>query len=214
MKKIGFPLDEIKERMKSYTTANSLIFLKQLEVLESKIQELSLIKNRLSHRCEQIETALSKKNTQPELGIQEECYILYCNVDKPYSMRDISIATKKCYAQALTDSLPVFFEYGVSVPLKHILSVRCTEAVMAFLTSDNTDVENIIRLPRGLAISTYHFGNYRSISSAYQRLLDFSRENLLGIISDSYEFCVNDYITSRYEDEFITKIVFYVKSKI
>ena len=47
MKKIGFPLNDIKEHMKSYTTENSLIFLrKQLDVIEENISELTMIKNR------------------------------------------------------------------------------------------------------------------------------------------------------------------------
>ena len=31
------------------------------------------------------------------------------------------------------------------------------------------------------------------------------------IVSDSYEFCINDYITSGDENEYITEIFFYVQ---
>ena len=215
MKKIGFSLDEIRDHMKNMTAANSLALLRQqLDVIGRKIDELSLIKSRLSHRCEQLEQACAKKSADPELSRTEGCRILYHNVEKPYSMREISIATKKCYAQAFAENLPVFYQSGVSVPLRHILSGCCTEAGTAFLTTDSAEgVANIRELPAGLTVSCYHFGSYSSIESSYSKLLEFCRKSSLEIISDSYEFCINDYITSRYEEEFITKIDFYLKKE-
>ena len=49
------------------------------------------------------------------------------------------------------------------------------------------------------------------MSHSYLRLLEFCKNQHLKIISDSYEFCINDSITSRYTEEFITKIMFYVQ---
>ena len=141
-----------------------------------------------------------------------ETYILFFDVDKPYSPADISIATKKCYAQAFAEDIPIFFQCGVSVPLHKILAGRCTEACTAFISTDSMpSVPNIRRLPPGLTVSTYHLGNYYKIESSYMRLVEYCRANDLEIISDSYEFCINDYVTSRNEDEFITKILFYVR---
>ena len=37
------------------------------------------------------------------------------------------------------------------------------------------------------------------------------KDELPTIISDSYEFCINDYITSGDENEYITEIFFYVQ---
>lgn len=213
MKKIGFSLNEIKEHMASYTTKNSLAFLRQqLRVIEHKISELSLIKNRLEHRCEQVEQAVARPQTVPMLARTEPICILYHEVEKPYSMTEISLATKKSYAQALRDDLPIFFQCGVCVPLEHIYTNRCTQATLAFVTTDPaTCAENIRQLPAGLTASTYHIGKYDAIEGAYLRLLEFCREKRLHIVSDSYEFCINDYITSRNEDEFVTKIMFYVE---
>ena len=213
MKKIGFSLNEIKNHMKNFTTENSMVFFRnQLSVIENKIQELSLIKNRLEHRCEQMEQIYSKEMLEPVVSTTNSSYILYHNVDKPYDMKEISIATKKCYAQALTDNLPVFFQGGVSVPLENIKAGRYTEAKLAFLTTENlANVANVQKLPKGMTASLYHFGNYYDVGDSYVKLIQFCVKNNLRITSDSYEFCINDYITSRYEEEFITKIMFYVE---
>ena len=213
MKKIGFSLNEIKEHMKNYTVQNSLTFFRQqLSVIDGKIKELSMLKNRLENRCEQVEKVLSLKDTAPKTEIFEGVYIFYEEIQEPYDMRETSIAQKKCYARSFKENVPIFFQCGVSVPLERIIKEHFTEAKIAFLTTDNiSNVENIKKLPSGLTVSAYHRGNYYSIGSTYIRILQYCRENKLKIISDSFEFCINDYITSRYEDEFITKIMFYAE---
>ncbi len=215
MKKIGFSLNDIKKHMQDFTTKNSIVFFRrQLSVIEKKIQELSLIQNRLAHRCEQVEQAYSKKMEEPIVESTEGTYILCSDVAKPYSMKEISIATKQCYAQAMSNNLPVFFQCGVSVPLEHIRAGQYTQAKMAFLTTENIpNVSNITMLPKGLTAAIYHFGNYYDIGRSYVKLMQYCREQHLEIQSDSYEFCINDYITSRYEEEFITKIMFYVEEE-
>ena len=213
MKKIGFKLEDIKEHMQDYTTKNSLMFLyQQLDVLDKKIAELTLIRNRLKNRCENVEKASSYLTDKPRLEQRSPSFILQHPVEAPYSSKDISIATKLCYAQALKNQLPIFFECGVSVPLQHIMSGRYEEASLAFVTTDYVPhVDNITKLPAGLTAYAYHLGSYETIGTTYNKLLNFCESQHLKLVSNSYEFCINDYITSKFEDEFITRIMFYVE---
>lgn len=215
MKKIGFPLSEIREHMRNYNIDSSLITLKkQLTVIERRIHELRLIQSRLAHRCAQMENARLYKENEvitEEAGTQ---YILAHKVKEPYGMREISIATKKCFAESFQKELPIFFQCGVIVPLRHILEERFTEAMYAFLLTEKTGRADSIKcLPAGKCVSIYHIGGYMSIGSSYRKLLNYCKTKSLQIISDSYEFCINDYITTHDENEYITKIMFYVKSQ-
>lgn len=215
MKKIGFSLKEIREHMKNYNIDNSLNALRrQLTVLDSQIQELHLIRKQLSHRCEQMELASSYKNRKDSIVVEKTGpqYLLFHKVKPPYSPREVSIATKKCFSDFYQKNLPVFFQCGVSIPLSRIRAGRFTEASTAFLLTEPTDqVTNIQTLPEGTCVSTYHFGDYPSIGRSYRKLLDYCEKHSFEICSDSYEFCINDYITSRDENEYITKILFYVR---
>lgn len=213
MKKSGFTLEEIKTHMADSSAKSSLVFMKnQIHVIDAKIKEWNLLKSRLSHRCEELEEALIEAEEEPQILTMPETCLLYYEVEKPYDMRSISIATKKCYAQALSENLPIYFECGVSVPLKHIEEGRCTEAVQAFVTSEyQQEIENLKILPEGKAVGIWHLGKYKEIQTSYKKILEFCEKKKLKIISDSYEFCVNDYITSKDEEEFITKIIFYVE---
>ena len=150
----------------------------------------------------------SAEESRKLLEQAKEQYILIRPVDPPYTMREISIATKGCFSAAFRQNLPVFFECGVIVPLERIRGGRCTEASHAFLPIEQTDPdENILCLPSGTYACVYHVGDYLSIGRSYRRVLEYCDNHNLEILSDSYEFCINDYITSRDENEYITKIM-------
>ena len=215
MKKIGFSLNEIKEHMQHYNIDSSLIALrKQVTVIDRQIQELRLIRNRVLHRCGQLEDAIRHRGSESAVVIEyrDAQYILFREVKSPFTLKEISIATKKCFADSFQEQLPIFFQSGVIVPLRHIREGRFTEASTAFLPIEKTEkVKNIRQLPAGTCACVYHVGDYPSIGRSYQKLLDYCEHHNWNIISDAYEFCINDYITSHDENEYVTKIVFYVE---
>ena len=217
MKKIGFSLEEIRSHMEHYDLDSSLkVLYQQLEVIDEKIQELRMIRSRVRNRCGQMEAA--RAHCRPDQAIEleeaEEEYLFCLPVEPPFTLREISIATKQCFAASFREKLPVFFQCGVVVPLERIEAGRYTEAVLAFLPIEKTSrTEHIRRLPAGRRACIYHVGDYPSIGRSYRRLLEYCRENGLRIVSDSYEFCINDYITTHDKSEYITKIAFYVEEE-
>lgn len=215
MKKIGFSLAEIREYMQQYTIDSSLVTLKnQVAAIDRQIEELRLIRSRLLHRCTQMENAKVYKEKENTVLLEkvEAQYLLVHPVEPPYSLREISIATKTCFADSFQKELPIYFQCGVIVPYSRILEKRFTEAAFAFLPIEKTDkVSNIKRLPPGECVSVYHVGDYLSIGRSYEKVLEYCRLHSLEIVSDSYEFCINDYITTYDENEYITKILFYTK---
>ena len=214
LKKSGLSLQKIKELLSHYTTQSSLKVLKsQLGVIDRQMEELRLVRSRHSQRCAQLEGA-NLHQEGPRVEEMEEQYVLTRPVEPPFTLREISIATKQCFAQAFQESLPIFFQSGVRVPLERILRGDYTQADLVFLPTEKTGrANNIQRLPAGRCAAIYHRGDYLSIGASYEKLLAFCREQGLTVASDSYEFCINDYITTGDESEYLTKIVFYVEGE-
>lgn len=214
LKKCGLSLQSIKTLLEDYTTGNSLkVLRRQVEVLDRELEELRLVRSRLSQRCAQLEQAARSKEQAETPRIEEmpEQYLLTRPVEPPYTLREISIATKQCFARSFQEHLPIFFQSGVIVPLKRILAGEYTAASLVFLPIEPTSqTDHILKVPAGRCATVYHRGDYLSIGSSYETLLSFCREQRLEILSDSYEFCVNDYITTGDESEYLTKILFYV----
>src|SRR5699024_614021 len=97
MKKIGFSLNEIKDHMQHYNIDSSLVALRnQLTVIDRQIQELRLIRNRLLHRCVQMENArlYTEKESPVILEDVPVQHLLVQEVEEPCTLREISIATK------------------------------------------------------------------------------------------------------------------------
>ena len=215
MKKIGFSLKEIRELLRHGNIETSLLALrKQLTVIDRQIRELQMIKSRLQKRCDQMEKAKEYRGKECSAVVEHvpaRC-ILFERVEEPYAPREVSIATKKCFSEAFLKQLPIFFQCGVRVPLENIRKGNYTEASEAFVSTEWTDrAEQIRELPGGKCASIYHIGDYPSIGRSYRKLLAYCEEQKLRIISDAYEFCINDYITSSDESDYITKIMLYVE---
>lgn len=215
MKKIGFSLDEIKFHMKSYTIDNSITALRnQLDVINSQIEELQMIKSRVEVRCHELEHIVSIKENM-ELVTTEEVrvrYILTEAVMPPYSLEDVSFATKKCFVRSFKEKLPIYFQSGAVIPFENIASGKYTEATFAFIPIENyVNIPDIKELPAGKCVCTYHSGDYTSTGRSYERILEYCRQSSLKIISDSYEFAINDYLSTGDENEYVTKLMLYVK---
>lgn len=217
LKKIGFSLDEIKAHMQNYTIDHSILALrKQLAAIERQIEELQMIKSRVEHRCSTLEHAVSIRDNSDAVTIEnmKNQYLLVHPVRAPYTLEQVSIATKECFARSFKEELPIFFQSGAIVPLDHILQGRYTEASSVFLPIEKTsNVDGVVELPAGRCVCSYHTGDYDSIGSSYKRILNYCQQNGLHILSDSYEFAINDYLSTGDESEYITKIVFYISEQ-
>lgn len=217
MKKIGFSLNEIKAHMQNYTMDDSITALKkQLCAIQSKIDELNMINFRVLHRIEQLESARGVVDNEISVTIDKakEMYILLNKVKPPYSPEDVSIATKECFVKSFKEHLPIYFQSGAIVEYEKILNKKYTEASFVFLPIEKSEHNcDVVKLSEGECVCTYHVGNYLSIGASYERILKYCRENDLSIISDSYEFAINDYLSTKNENEYITKIMFYIKRK-
>ncbi len=215
MKKIGFSLEEIKSFLKNYTINHSITALRrQLTTIDSQIKELQMIKNRVEHRCLQLEHSLAIRDKSDIVAIEnvKSQYLLLQEVAAPHTLEMVSIATKECFVRSFKEQLPIFFQSGAIVPYKNILKGKYTEASFAFLPIEKTDhVKDVTELPPGKCVFTYHTGDYLSIGKAYERILEYCRTQHVNIISDSYEFAINDYLSTGDENEYITKIMFYVE---
>lgn len=214
MKKIGFSLQEIKEHMSNYNIEHSIAALKkQLTAIEKEINELKMIQSRVEHRCTQLEKAVSIFEYGSQVTIEHaQAQTLYLQKVKNPSLLEVSIATKECFARSFQEHYPVFFQSGAIVPYQNILQQRYTEASYVFLPiENNTQAKEILELPEGKCVCTYHIGDYNSIGISYQRILDYCKENKITILSDAYEFAINDYLSTGDENEYITQILFYIQ---
>lgn len=216
LKKLGFSLEEIKAHIQSYTAEDSILALrKQIAAIGRQIAQLQMVKSRAEHRCSQLEHAVSICSHSEAVFLEsvQPQSILLQEVKYPYTLEQDSIATKECFARAFREQLPVFFQSGAIIPYRNLLEKRYAESSFVFLPIEpGCSAEGVVRLPEGQCVCTYHIGDYHSTGTSYERLLHYCQINHLTIVSDSYEFAINDYLSTGDEKEYITKIMCYVET--
>lgn len=217
MKTIGFSLEEIKAYManRNFETSRER-FRQQIDVIDRQLEALGAIKKRLLQKCATQDEFRRKIRHEPNENVHTEKAVeryIFCQpVAPPYSLADISLATKKCFTLAAAKNVPVFYEVGVSVPRERLFSGRYVEASLAFLSSEYAQhIDELKHLPAGRCVVAYHYGEYLKIDGTYEKIFEYCKKNHLEIISDSYEFCIHDNLTAGDQKEYITKIMFYIK---
>ena len=216
LKNIGMSLNEIKTFMQTYTIDQSIVALQaQNNIIETKINELQLIQNRINHRChqlQQINTLSDSTLTDITITTSNPYHLLLREVDPPYTLEQVSIATKKLYVESSQRKLPIYLQSGAIIPYQNIINGNYTLASHVFLPIDESyQGDNGCSLQASKCLTTYHKGSYPSIGSTYKRILDYAQKYNIEIISDSYEFAIHDYLTTRYSDQYITQILFFIK---
>ena len=211
MRRIGLPLEDIKEYLEERSAKNSRSFLeRQMAVIDEQIRFLTLMRSRIAHKCLTLDAVASHMDEAAEGEVirtqTPEQYIFTEPVPEPCTLTEISLATKKCISQAFERELPVFFETGVIVPRDRLMAGEYVRASHAYVEEE----PRILRMPAGECVVCYYMGEYLKIGAAYEKIFSWCRENGLRIVSDSYEFCIHDHLTAKREEEYITKILFYV----
>ena len=116
MKQIGFSLQEIKDHMQHYDLDSSLAMLRrQLDVIDQKVAGLKQVRRRVQNRCDQMEAARTHcAPGQPGIELEDapEQELFCLPVEAPYTMQEISIATKQCFARAAAEACRCFISAG------------------------------------------------------------------------------------------------------
>lgn len=218
MKTIGFSLEEIKAYManRNFETSSES-FRHQIDVIDRQIAKLSGIKKRLLQKCAAQDDFRRQIQKYPNKNIHIEeisgRYIFCEPVASPYTLTEISIATKKCFTTAAAKNVPIYYEVGVCVPLRRLLAGEYVAASLAFLSSEYAEnISELQYLPKGRCVVAYHYGEYLKIDGTYEKIFEYCKNHHLDIISDAYEFCIHDNLTTGNEKEYITKILFYISS--
>lgn len=215
MKKIGLSLEEIKSLLHDNTMEKTIEVLnRQQRSIDQQIDELKMIRERIIHRSNQLENALTIRNHGMTINIEhiDQQAVLTQVVKPPYTLEMVSIATKACFVHAFTNHLPIYFQSGVIVPYQNIQHKQYTFASVAYLPIEmGIDDPSIMVLPKGKCVIGYHHGSYPTIGTTYDKIITYCDTNHLKIISDAYEFAINDYLSSSNEADYITKIMFYIE---
>lgn len=153
MKRIGFSLNEIKAHMKSFRIENSIAALrKQLSTINHQIEELQMIKNRVEHRCLQLEHSISIRDCSDIVSIEEVSPNTFC------FKRSRNLIRWKC--SALLQRNVLFghprsnFQFSFRAVRSCRMNVFCGEDIpkhrLPFCSIEKSDnIDGVLNFPKG-----------------------------------------------------------------
>lgn len=215
LKKIGMSLKDIRRHLSGYDTEQSLETLKKsISRIDRKIRELRDMKARLNTMYDNVEGAIRRKPFEITYEISGPYYLLTEDVNPPYNLEEVSLATKKCMQKAKTRKISAHYQMGAILSEKMLMEGRFEDTAKAFIPAENPEVyEDMITLEKKKRLAIFHRGSYDSIRESYERLIDYCKKNSLRITSPSYEFALNDFLTTGNEKEYVTKILVEVETE-
>lgn len=213
LREIGVPIKEIKNFLDGRDSIKAIKLLKdQKQRLNEQVKNLQKNIKKLDNKIKTIENIDISEN-KVYFKILPSEYLAIQIVDKPHQLLDVDIAFKKLLYLVGENKYPYNHQLGVMIPLDNLLSKKYINAEFVFVPLySKSKSDHIIEKKSGLYAIAYHKGEYTKIGKTYELLLKEISTNGYKAISNSYEYCILDSLTSSTSKDYITKIEILVES--
>lgn len=232
LKEAGLSLEEIKNFMENRSVSQAVdLFSEKVCELERKIHRQEIIKGRLEAKVAELEKAkkvenldFKKEGNRVFYEKVKERYIFKEAVKEPYSSVEIDVAIKNLFENARCKNVEHNFQLITSVPLEKIKKKKYTEANECYTVIDkeefarikkefSKDKKLVGKIPKGEYAVFYHRGPYRDTGETYEKALDIIDSDGYQVEGLAYEESVIDCLTSKDENNYLTKITIKLKDE-
>lgn len=212
----GVSLKEIASHLKNrHIDEYSEILTTQLTKVETEINHLKTIKERLKYRIESLEYIRELPNLN-EIYIEEL-------PSRPILKYDLNLKTPLEWEKALlqiekNENLPpslIIGEAGFFVDLKGWEKREPTEFIGLFLNARDPymiESESLEELPMGKWLTLYIKGDHIEASKQYEKLMNYAKYHQLNLASYAIERTLVDHFISSDPELYITEIQIPIKN--
>lgn len=207
LRKLNFPMSQIKEYLDCQTVGNTLDILhREQELLKIRLQELTekeqVIKERIDalHAAENIVPGYITIKTFPRrlLVIEKTCTTQDEEMD--LLIQELLRRHEKKIHSLGTQTIGAFLS---SMDLMNGISNVC-QSVFFILDGETSGYD--CELPAGGYLSCYYRGNYNNSSACFKKMMDYIDKHRLTIASEPFELYEIDNRDTMKEEEFLTEI--------
>lgn len=210
LREMGLSLKEIKQHMNNRSPENALeILKKQEQAVKEKINKLNLISNRIERKIELLNN-YKQVNNAFEIKEVEEQLLAVIAVKQPAGLLEVDIALKKLLQYMGKYNVEHNYQIGDIVANEDLINHNYIKFKYGFMPiikpiKPFKHLKTVVKTAGMYAIG-YHYGPYSTMGETYDFMLKKIKENGKEAITDSYEFCVFDNLTSYSPKEYCTEI--------
>lgn len=208
LKDLGMPLSEIRTYISNRTPESLLALLEEEDrILRERIRSLKRKRDWITQKSSFLKEAL---------GTDLEDVVLLKLPDQYYISRQVPGNDERMWAQASGELLEECKKYR----LQNIYGFGYRQELEDVLRGQHNQYDTVYLLfderPRGVNceireagqyVTVYHKGHWNTISTAYQRLIQYAGEQCLTLVGPCYEDFLFDGLTRKSVQEYVTRII-------
>ena len=217
LKALGMPLKEIQELLGNRSPEKMLeVFSERERKIQEEMTKLKNMKRWIAHRKNRIQTGLQINTDEIRIQKFPKRYYLYSSVESG-NEEDNYKKTNELITKFL-ETNPVFkSDYEVAY-MQHSKDIEYGiydryDNVVVLLENRPQKLSYQI-YPEGEYLTAYHLGNWRTIGTAYQRMLAYIQKHNLLVESDYMERYLIDILAVDDPNSYITEITVRLKNSV
>ncbi|MCB2298516.1 MerR family transcriptional regulator [Clostridium tagluense] len=190
-KAMGLSLEEIKQLIENYTSFDSIlnIISKQKEMIDTKIKELTIVKNNINFLEQRIKNSLEEGIDHVFIKYNQERKFIKYNNTKRYTeefeinLSEILVSMEQKYSSS-NKELAFAVSYEDIKKYDELIYNNMLISVSESITNDDN---NLITLPKGEYITLNFDDDYKDTSKYYKTLIEYMDKNNVEVSGDFYE---------------------------
>lgn len=208
LRELDMPLSQIKAYLDERTPESLVrLFEDELRIITREMQQLRRMKEWVEKKKNLIQAAVEVDIESISLIEQPEVYCvvkeLHAEDEKTWAM-EIGELLKKC------DKAGVRGIYGVGYcqKLSEVQKGNIDTYTASYVMTEKKPPKGCAYIvhPAGTYLVGYHKGRWQTIGEAYERMLQYARENGIALEGVCYEDYILDGLTQKSEEEYVTQI--------
>ncbi|PAB57552.1 MerR family transcriptional regulator [Anaeromicrobium sediminis] len=212
LKLLGMSLKDIKNYLNEGHVKNSKEQLKShLKLVDEKIEELNYARKKIINKLNIIDKALLIDDFKVHEKYIGERNIIYKPLINGQDFTEFGMAIKDIYEMANEHYLEVKDEVGVTLEYEDVLKGKYESFSGLFLFTQDDDVSDIKKLPKGKYVCSYHRGKYKDTHKTFKKMLDYIKNKGYEVTGKVVEISLIDLLVAKDERNYITEIQIPVK---
>lgn len=209
LKKLGFPLKEIKSHLDYRDIGGFLELLeKQKKLTEQKIKELEQVNRRFQNRINDITVAQEIMELEAVKIVEINERQIVRLLENIHSEPEMEVSLRQLENLANLNSSIFIGGVGLTVDINDLKSQRFNKYNSIFILTEEENIEGplVTTFPKGTYANIYYRGDHNNSFQYYQILMDYIQKNDLQIVGDAIERTIIDHYISKSKEDYLTEI--------
>ncbi len=215
LKEVGMSLQEIKTYLDGRSPEQLVhLFSDKMSRIDREIEHLKKLKQVMHEKIEITKRAASLIGDEIELKELEDEYFMISPKLDHFNDREFFDRLSEYMKREDFNEYVMWYSVGVMIDPERLKKKQYLDYTHFYSRiEDSSKAQTVFLKPKGLYLIAYHRGNYDKTYQAYDRMIEFAKNNNLEFCGYSYEEFILDEASVIGYDNYITEIQIQVKSK-